>query len=97
MLAFRLYLLFIVLYTAVLTCCVCALCILMCVHVTDLGIGSIVLTELAESVQEDIGDLELESWFGRKECATHIIFKLWFLNQDLHIPGTLPIVQTTVI
>lgn len=55
----------------------------------------------AVSVQENMVDLELENRFRRKECATHTIFKLWFLiqvpDQDFHIPGKLPIVQTTVI
>ena len=42
------YRLFIVLFTAVLTCCVCALCILMCAHGIALGIGSIVVKDLAD-------------------------------------------------
>jgi len=51
------------------------------------------------SVNEDLGDLELEGRFRRKECATHIIFKLWFLiqvpDQNLHIPERILIAQTT--
>ena len=33
------------------------------------------------SVQGNIGDLDLESWFRRKECAIHIIFKVGFSSE----------------
>jgi len=49
-----------------------------------------ICTFKAISAKGDLGDLELEGRFRRKECAAHIIFKLWFQIQvpdlNLHIP-----------